>query len=97
MANRKNDAFRLLRIKKGDNLKTIYVKVKRSFTATDLQAFTEEDESVPAYPTCECRFAPWSFPRWQSFSASAKTGPLFSSAGVGCLVVPECMANPCTF
>ena len=48
MGNRTNDAIRPLRIKKGDDLKTIYAKVKRSFTAADLQAFTKEEEGVPA-------------------------------------------------
>jgi len=48
MGNRTNDAIRPLRIKKGDDLKTIYAKVRRSFTAADLQAFTEEEEGVPA-------------------------------------------------
>jgi hypothetical protein len=48
MGTRKNDAIRPLRIKKTDDLKTIYAKVKRSFTAADLQAFAEEDEGIPA-------------------------------------------------
>jgi hypothetical protein len=48
MANRANNAIRPLRIKKGDDLKAIYAKVKRSFTAADLQAFTEEEDGVPA-------------------------------------------------
>jgi hypothetical protein len=48
MASRNNDAIRRLRIKKGDDLKKIYAKVKRSFTAADLQSFTEEAEGVPA-------------------------------------------------
>jgi hypothetical protein len=48
MGNRTNNAIRPLRINKGDDLKTIYAKVKRSFTAADLQAFTEEEEGVPA-------------------------------------------------
>lgn len=41
-------AIRILRIKKGDDLKAIYAKVKRSFTAADLAAFAEEEEGVPA-------------------------------------------------
>ncbi len=48
MAERKNNAIRRLRVKKGDDLKTIYAKVKRSFTAADLQSFTELDEGIPA-------------------------------------------------
>jgi hypothetical protein len=35
-------------VKKGASLKDIYAQVKRSFTAADLQAFTEEDEGIPA-------------------------------------------------
>jgi hypothetical protein len=37
-----------LKIKKGDSLKTIYAKFRRSFTAADLQKFTEIDEGIPA-------------------------------------------------
>ena len=49
MADRKNDAFRVLRIKKGDDLKTIYAKAKKAFTAADLQRYTEEEEEgIPA-------------------------------------------------
>jgi hypothetical protein len=48
MAERKHNPFRRLRVKKGDDLKTIYAKVKRSFTAADLQSFTEIDEGIPA-------------------------------------------------
>ncbi len=48
MATRKNNAFRTLWINKGDDLKTIYAKVRRSFTAADLQKFTEIEEMEPA-------------------------------------------------
>ena len=48
MRNPKNGAVRILRVKKSDDLKTIYAKIKRSFTAADLQRFTEDDECVPA-------------------------------------------------
>jgi hypothetical protein len=48
MAERKYNAFRRLRVKKGDDLKTLYAKVKRSFTAADLQQFTEIEEGFPA-------------------------------------------------
>lgn len=41
MADRKNAAFRTLWIKKGDELKTIYAKAKKAFTAADLQRYTE--------------------------------------------------------
>jgi hypothetical protein len=48
MANRKEPPIPILKIKKGDSLKTIYAKVRRSFTAADLQKFTEIDEGIPA-------------------------------------------------
>jgi hypothetical protein len=48
MRNPKNGAVRILRIKKTDSLKTIYAKIKRSFTAADLQRFTEDEPCVPA-------------------------------------------------
>ena len=47
MAKRKNDGIRILRVKKGDSLKTIYAKARRSFTAADLQKFTEIEEGIP--------------------------------------------------
>ena len=47
MAKRKNDGIRILRVKKGDSLKTIYAKARRSFTAADLQKFTEIKEGIP--------------------------------------------------
>lgn len=48
MRNPKHGAVRILRIKPTDDLKAIYAKVKRSFTASDLQRFTETEEGVPA-------------------------------------------------
>jgi hypothetical protein len=48
MGDRKYRAIRPLRVKKGTDLKTIYAKIKRSFTAADLQQFTETEEGVPA-------------------------------------------------
>jgi hypothetical protein len=48
MAKRKNDGVPILRIKKGDSLRTIYAKARRSFTAADLQKYTEIEEGVPA-------------------------------------------------
>ena len=48
MRNPKNGAVRILRVKKSDDMQAIYAKIKRSFTAADLQRFTEDDESVPA-------------------------------------------------
>ena len=41
-------AIRPLRIKKGDDLKTIYAKARRAFTAADLQQYTEPDDGIPA-------------------------------------------------
>ncbi|HEV3083833.1 MAG TPA: hypothetical protein VGY66_28890 [Gemmataceae bacterium] len=49
MARRNDAAIRTLRIKKGDDLKTIYAKVRKSFTAADLARYTDVDE--PMYPT----------------------------------------------
>ena len=48
MAERKDGTIRRLRIKKGDDLKTIYAKARRAFTAADLQKYTEIEEGVPA-------------------------------------------------
>ncbi len=48
MAKRKKPAIPILRIKKGDSLKTIYTKAQRAFTAADLQKFTEIEEGIPA-------------------------------------------------
>jgi hypothetical protein len=47
MAKRKNDGIPRLRVKKGDSLKTIYAKVRRSFTAADLQKYTEIEQGIP--------------------------------------------------
>jgi len=49
MAKWENEAFRRLRIKKGDDLKTIYAKVRKSFTAADLARYADLDE--PMYST----------------------------------------------
>lgn len=48
MAERKSRAIRILRIKKGDDLKTIYAKARKAFTAEDLQRYTEIEEMYPA-------------------------------------------------
>lgn len=48
MAGRKKPVVPILRIKKGDSLKTIYAKAQRAFTAADLQKYTEIEEGVPA-------------------------------------------------
>jgi hypothetical protein len=47
MPARKTAVIRTLRIKKSDDLKTIYKKVRRSFTAADLQKYTETEEMYP--------------------------------------------------
>jgi hypothetical protein len=48
MARRNDAAIRTLRIKKGDDLKTIYAKVRKSFTAADLARYADLDEEM--YP-----------------------------------------------
>ena len=48
MGEQKNAAIRILRVKKGDDLKTLYAKARRAFTAPDLQKYTENDEMLPA-------------------------------------------------
>jgi hypothetical protein len=48
MAARKKDAVPILRIKKGDSLKTIYAKAHKAFTAADLQKYTVIEEGIPA-------------------------------------------------
>ena len=44
----KNAAVSRMWVRKGASLKEIYAQVKRSFTADDLQAFTEIEEGIPA-------------------------------------------------
>ena len=46
MATKKDNPIRILRIKKTDSLKTIYAKVRRSFTAADLARFADIDEKM---------------------------------------------------
>jgi hypothetical protein len=48
MAPRKKTAVPILRVKKGDSLKTIYAKARRAFTAADLQKYAEIEEGIPA-------------------------------------------------
>jgi hypothetical protein len=48
MAARKKDAIPILRVKKGDSLKTIYAKAHKAFTAADLQKYTVIEEGIPA-------------------------------------------------
>jgi hypothetical protein len=47
MANEKDSRIRRLRVKPHDDLKTIYAKVRRAFTAADLQKYTEIEEGIP--------------------------------------------------
>ena len=42
-----NGSIPVLRVKKGDTLKTIYAKARRAFTAADLQKYTEIEEGIP--------------------------------------------------
>jgi hypothetical protein len=53
MTERKKDAVPILRIKKGDSLKTIYAKARRALTAADLQKYTELEEGIPAEQVLE--------------------------------------------
>ena len=48
MAKRKNDGIRILRVKDSDDLPTIYAKLRKAFTAADLQKFTEIEPGIPA-------------------------------------------------
>ena len=49
MTDRKNGSLPRLRVKKGDDLKTIYAKARRAFSAADLQKYTEtDDDGIPA-------------------------------------------------
>ena len=47
MAGRRNHAIPRLRVKKDDDLQTIYAKARRAFTAADLQKYTEIEEGIP--------------------------------------------------
>lgn len=46
MAKRK-DGIRILRVKDTDDLPTIYAKLRKAFTAADLQKFTEIEPGIP--------------------------------------------------
>jgi rRNA-processing protein FCF1 len=48
MAKQKRERLPLLRVKDTDDLKTIYAKALRAFTAADLQKFTEIEPCIPA-------------------------------------------------
>ena len=45
---RGDGAIPILRVKKGASLKSIYAAARRSFTAADLQKYTEIEDSIPA-------------------------------------------------
>jgi hypothetical protein len=47
MANRKNDKPRQPRKKEDKELQAIYDRVRREFSAADLQKYTEIEETVP--------------------------------------------------
>lgn len=48
MAEPKKERIRILRVKDTDDLKTIYAKALRAFTAADLQKYTEIEPGIPA-------------------------------------------------
>jgi hypothetical protein len=48
MTERKKERIRILRVKDTDDLRTIYAKALRAFTAADLQKFTEIEPGIPA-------------------------------------------------
>ena len=48
MAARKGDALRILRVKKGESARSIYARLRKAFTAADLQRYTEIEEGIPA-------------------------------------------------
>lgn len=44
----KDRAVRIVRVKKNDDVKTLYAKVRDAFTAADLQRYTRDEEMMPA-------------------------------------------------
>lgn len=48
MAEPKKERIRIIRVKDTDDLKTIYAKALRAFTAADLQKYTEIEPGIPA-------------------------------------------------
>lgn len=48
MASEENYKIRRIKVKPGESLKSIYAKVRRRFTAADLQRYTEIEEGIPA-------------------------------------------------
>jgi hypothetical protein len=47
MVLRKNGAVPVIKIKKGDSLKTIYAKARRAFTADDLARYAQDEPMIP--------------------------------------------------
>ncbi len=51
MARRKNsppkEPIRTLKVRKGESLQSIYARLRKEFTAADLQKYTEIEEGVP--------------------------------------------------
>ncbi|HEY7159072.1 MAG TPA: hypothetical protein VH575_34330 [Gemmataceae bacterium] len=47
MAKRKENGIRILRVKDTDDLPAIYAKLRKAFTAADLQKYTEIEEGIP--------------------------------------------------
>ncbi len=43
----RNGGIRILRVKKGDSVRTIYAKLRKAFTAADLQKYTEIEDGIP--------------------------------------------------
>ena len=48
MSKRKENGIRILRVKDTDDLPAIYAKLRKAFTAADLQKYTEIEPTVPA-------------------------------------------------
>jgi hypothetical protein len=48
MAKRKENGIRILRVKDTDDLPAIYAKLRKAFTAADLQKYTEIEPGIPA-------------------------------------------------
>jgi hypothetical protein len=48
MAKRKTEGISIIRVKKGESLKSIYAKVRRRFTAADLAKYLEDEPMIPA-------------------------------------------------
>jgi hypothetical protein len=45
--------IRILRVRKDDDLKTLYAKARKAFTAGDLQRYTRDEEMMPAQQLVE--------------------------------------------